>query len=373
MAQRIDRDLGRFHKIVKGRVRKELKKLIGRGEMIGRKGRDLVSIPIPQIEIPHIVYGPNRPHVGQGVGKNDPAVGDPIGSDPNGGNGGAGNLPGRHILEVDLTMDELAEIFGKELKLPELKPKGKKNLTTETDRYTGIRRVGPSGMTQKKRSFREALQRTVLSNPNEEELDPADTPVVISRLDKRFRSWNVYQDKRGAAVIFFMMDISGSMGDEQVDIVRSECFWIDVWLRHHFKGIEVRYIMHDAVAYEVDRGTFFHTRVSGGTKISSAYELFWIKVKELYKPEEWNIFGFHFSDGDNWSGEGQDDEKCLKLLRDHILPACNIFGYVQVHSPYGSGAFIKTLRDNIKDNPVMKIAEVKDKDAIYASLKELFG
>ena len=69
------------------------------------------------------------------------------------------------------------------------------------------------------------------------------------------------------------MDVSGSMGDEQKEIVRIETFWLDTWLRHQYKGLECRYIIHDAVAREVDRETFFHTRESGGTMISSAYKL----------------------------------------------------------------------------------------------------
>src|SRR5207249_3476256 len=75
------------------------------------------------------------------------------------------------------------------------------------------------------------------------------------------------------AVVIYMMDVSGSMGDEQKEIVRIESFWIDTWLRSNYKGLETRYIIHDAVAREVDRETFFHTRESGGTMISSAYKL----------------------------------------------------------------------------------------------------
>ena len=70
-----------------------------------------------------------------------------------------------------------------------------------------------------------------------------------------------------------MMDVSGSMGDEQKDIVRNESFWINTWLRHQYKGVVTRFIVHDAEAREVDEHTFFHTRESGGTRISSAYQL----------------------------------------------------------------------------------------------------
>ena len=71
----------------------------------------------------------------------------------------------------------------------------------------------------------------------------------------------------------YIMDVSGSMGEEQKEIVRIESFWIDTWLRSQYKGVECRYLIHDVVAREVDRDTFFHVRESGGTAISSAYKL----------------------------------------------------------------------------------------------------
>ena len=114
------------------------------------------------------------------------------------------------------------------------------------------------------------------------------------------------------AVMIFIMDVSGSMGDEQKEIVRIESFWIDAWLRSQYKGLESRYIIHDAVAKEVDRDTFFRTRESGGTMISSAYKLCAKMIDDDFPPTEWNIYPFHFSDGDNWSVD--DTVQCVELL-----------------------------------------------------------
>jgi uncharacterized sporulation protein YeaH/YhbH (DUF444 family) len=87
-------------------------------------------------------------------------------------------------------------------------------------------------------------------------------------------------------------------------------------LRSQYKGIESRYIIHDAMAKEVDRETFFHTRESGGTMISSAYKLCWKLIEENYSPNEWNIYPFHFSDGDNWSAD--DSSQCISLLSESL-------------------------------------------------------
>ena len=136
----------------------------------------------------------------------------------------------------------------------------------------------------------------------------------------RYRSWKTDERHENNAVIIYMMDVSGSMGDEQKEIVRTEAFWIDTWLAVQYKGIETRYIIHDATAREVDEDTFFKTRESGGTLISSAYKLCEKIIETDYPPVDWNIYPFHFSDGDNWSGE--DTRLCLEILEKTLLPAC---------------------------------------------------
>ncbi len=167
------------------------------------------------------------------------------------------------------------------------------------------------------------------------------------------------------AVIIYMMDVSGSMGDEQKEIVRIESFWIDTWLRSQYKGIETRYIVHDATAREVDEHTFFHTRESGGTMISSAYKLCAQIIEADYPAADWNIYPFHFSDGDNWSGD--DTGHCIRILKEGLVNVANLFGYGQVESPYGSGQFIKDLREHFKLGEARapsSSARSKDKEAI---------
>jgi uncharacterized sporulation protein YeaH/YhbH (DUF444 family) len=168
-----------------------------------------------------------------------------------------------------------------------------------------------------------------------------------------------------------MMDVSGSMGDEQKEIVRIESFWIDTWLRSQYQGIESRYIIHDAMAKEVDRETFFRTRESGGTMISSAYKLCSKMIEADFPPSEWNIYPFHFSDGDNWSMD--DTLTCVELLKTKLLPQVNMFGYGQVESPYGSGQFIKDLKESIGDRENVALSEIPDKEGIYGSIKTFLG
>ena len=168
-----------------------------------------------------------------------------------------------------------------------------------------------------------------------------------------------------------MMDVSGSMGEEQKEIVRTESFWIDAWLTKQYKGLEKRFIIHDASAKEVDRETFFNTRESGGTIISSAYKLCKKIIENDYPPSEWNIYNFHFSDGDNWSGD--DTTKCLEMLENYLLPWSNMFAYGQVESQYGSGEFINELKQHLPGAPNLVLSEIESKEDIMKSIKEFLG
>lgn len=364
MIQRIEADKNRFREIVRGKVRRDFRQYITRGELIGKKGKDVVSIPVPQIDIPRFQYGAKQVG-GVGQGKGEP--GTPLGpGEPGQGGAGAGDQPGEHILEVDITLEELAKMLGEELELPHIEPKGRKNIVTEKEKYTGIHRVGPESLRHFKRTYKEALKRQLITG----QYDP-DRPVVVPvREDKRYRSWKLTHQPESNAVIIFMMDVSGSMGEEQKEIVRIASFWIDTWLRSQYQGVETRYIIHDAVAREVDQHTFFHTRESGGTKISSAYKVCQELIDREFPPTEWNVYPFHFSDGDNWS---EDNEVCLTLLDEELLPKVNLFCYGQVASYYGSGEFLQDLNDYFEGEETLVTSEIEDRDGIYDSIKAFLG
>src|ERR1700684_1077074 len=119
MSLRIDQDHRRFREIVRGKIKQNLRKYITQGEMLGKKGKEVVSIPLPQIDIPHFRFGQKQ---AGGVGQ---------------GEREAGERPGEHLLEVDVTMEELAAILGEELRLPRIEPKGKERIVARKDRYTG--------------------------------------------------------------------------------------------------------------------------------------------------------------------------------------------------------------------------------------------
>ena len=365
MSRSIDRDTQRFKKIVRGKVRQNLRKYVTHGEMIGRKGRELVSIPVPNVEIPHFRHGQKG---SGGVGQGDGEEGQPIGrgEQDGDGTGQAGDQPGGHIREVEVTLDELAEMLGEALELPNIEPKGKNNISTKKDKYTSIRPTGPDSLRHFKRTYKRALRRQIALN----QYDPHKPVIIPTSDDERFRSWKTVEEPETNAAIIYMMDVSGSMTDEQKEIVRIESFWIDTWLQKQYDGVQRRYIIHDAVAREVDEDTFYRTRESGGTRISSAYRGAVKIIQRDFPPDEWNIYCFQFSDGDNW---GEDSDTCLEILKEKLLPISNLFCYGQVESPYGSGDFIRDLLRIQDEWDNLVLSEIENKDAIYDSIKEFLG
>jgi sporulation protein YhbH len=369
MVMKIERDEQRFKQIVRGRIRKNLRKYVTHGEMIGRKGRDLVSIPVPSLDVPHFRFGDNG---SGGVGQGDGEEGTPVGKggqQPGQGQGDAGSDPGgEHYIEVELSLDELADILGDELELPRIQPKGDASITEEKSKYNSIRRTGPESLRHFKRTFMGALKRQISTG----NYSP-DAPLVVPiKEDKRYRSWNTIQKPQANAVAIYMMDVSGSMTDEQKHIVRTEAFWIDTWLRRQYEnGVERRYIIHDAVAKEVDEHHFYHTRESGGTRISSAYHVCAKLIESRFPPSDWNIYCFQFSDGDNW---GEDSEQSLSILREKLVPASNLFCYGQVESPYGSGEYLHSLQRAFgQDHEKLILSEIEDKEGIFDSIKLFLG
>src|SRR6185436_4653942 len=349
MSQKIDLDHGRFRQIIRGKIKQNLRKYISQGEMIAKKGKDMVSIPLPSVDIPHFKHGDKQQG---GVGQGDGNVGDSLGSDGEQapGKGEAGDRPGDHLLDIEVSLQELTE-----------------KIVAWKDKYSGIRTTGPESLRHFRRTYRQAIRRQIAMGTYD-----AKNPIIVPiRDDKRYRSWRSEPLPQSNAVIIYMMDVSGSMGDEQKEIVRIESFWIDTWLQSQYHGVISRYIIHDAMAKEVDRDTFFKTRESGGTMISSAYKLCAKLIADEYPSELWNIYPFHFSDGDNWSVD--DTHTCVDLLKKDVLPHVNLFCYGQVESPYGSGQFIKDLTEHFDEDERVVTSEIKGKDAIMDSIKEFLG
>ncbi|MFO0860468.1 MAG: DUF444 family protein [Phycisphaerales bacterium] len=213
MVSKIEQDHQRFRQIVQGKIRRDLRKFLSRGELIGREGKRFVSIPVHDIDIPTFRYGDNSGGVGMGEGQEGQSVG--------GSNGQGGEQEGRHILEVDVTMEELADILSEELKLPRIKPRGEHRITSVRDKYSGIRPVGPAGRCVTLRGPIASAQAPDLDGHLRRGQPRGDHPDPQR---PAFPEPERGQEAPEQVLIVYMMDVSGSMGDEQKELVRLEAF-----------------------------------------------------------------------------------------------------------------------------------------------------
>lgn len=363
MSNNISSDVHRFKQIIRNKVKNNLNKYISSDHIIGQQGGEIVSIPIDRIDMPRFTYGSGKGSGGASQG--DGEIGDPMGGSKKGnGKGKAGEESGEHAYVAEFTADELAQILGEELQLPNIEDKGKGLVKSVKDKYTGISNNGSEGLRHFKRTFKETLKRDISSG----EYDPNNPTFVPIKNDKRYRSQKMKDEPDTNTVVIYIMDVSGSMGNEEKHIVKSEVFWIDLWLKSQYKSIISRFIVHDVDAQEVDREKFFTISESGGTSISPAYELCADMIQEDHPFCDWNVYPFHFSDGDNW---GSDNDKSIKILKNRVIPNCNIFSYGQVSS--GSGEFMEFLKSAFSSEEKVTLSKINTKNDIMQSIKTFLG
>jgi len=149
----------------------------------------------------------------------------------------------------------------------------------------------------------------------------------LDPIDLRFRSRVKTPVPTSKAVMFCLMDISGSMDESRKELSKRFFILLYLFLTRHYEKIDIVFIRHHTQAQEVDEENFFHARETGGTVVSSALVLMEEIIKARYSPSEWNIYGAQASDGDNWH---HDSGRCRELLAEKILPLCRYFAYVQV-------------------------------------------
>ncbi len=175
------------------------------------------------------------------------------------------------------------------------------------------------------------------------------------------------QPPSSQAVMFCLMDVSGSMDEQRKDLAKRFFILLYLFLKRNYEKIEVVFIRHHTRAEEVDEDTFFHSTESGGTVVSSALELMRKVMDERYPPSEWNIYGAQASDGDNWN---DDSPKCRKILENDILTKTRYFAYIQV-TPEEQNLWLEYAQLALSQ-PHMAMKKVDSAADIYPVFRELF-
>lgn len=355
-------DQKRHKERVKEAIKKNLQDLITEENIILSDGRDVVKIPIRSLDEYKIRFNhEKRKHVGQGNGKAAP--GDVVARSPQspnkaGAGSGAGDEKGEDITETDVSILEIAETLFSELELPNLKQKDDVKFDHTKYQYNDIRRVGLIGNIDKKRTMIAAFKRNSMNG------EPKFHPIL--KEDLRFKTWNEVEMKDSNAVIFALMDTSGSMGKFEKYVARSFFFWMTKFLRTKYEHVEIEFIAHHTEAKSVSEDIFFNRGESGGTICSSAYELALKLLDEKYPVNKYNAYVFHFSDGDNLSS---DNERCHKLIEE-ILERANMFGYGEVNQYSRNTTLMSTYRKIQTENFSSYV--LKNRTDVLSALKHFF-
>ncbi len=352
----------RHQEKIKEAIRKNLADIVSQESIILSDGKKIIKVPIRTLEEYKFRFDPGKgKQVGQGTG--DSKVGDVLGRDasPGTGHGQAGSEPGVDYYEAEITIDELAELIFEDLGLPNLEEKKQQRVVSEGSKYNDLRKTGIWANLDKKRTVKESIKRNAfLGQPRFRD---------IKMDDLRFKVWEPDLRYESSAVVLAMMDTSGSMGEFEKYIARSFYFWMVRFLRTKYENVEIVFIAHHTEAKEVTEEEFFNRGESGGTRASSAYRLALDIIERRYPPSDWNIYPFHFSDGDNLYS---DNDLCLDLVQQ-LLKKCNLFGYGEINQSHWSrSSTLMSVFSQINDPKFVGVT-ITDKSDVYPALRKFFS
>ncbi len=366
-------DQERHKERVREAIKKNLGSIISDEAIILSDGRRTVKVPVRSLDEYKFRFDHHkRKHVGQGDGKTK--VGDVIarenqpGASGAGRGAGAGDDTGVEFYEAEVNIDELAALIFEDLELPFLEEKAKKAMPAKTTRFNEIRRTGVLANLDKRRMILENIKRNAREGGRARFGD-------VRKEDLRFKTWEEDVRFESNAVVLAIMDVSGSMGEFKKYIARSFYFWMVRFLRTKYDNVEIVFISHHTEAREVSEEHFFTQGESGGTVVSSAYALALDVIRARYNPRDWNIYPFHFSDGDNYYS---DNEEAVRLA-DELIEACNLFGYGEIGEEgaggyrRSSGALLSIFSDRLKGKDRFVGVKIDEKEDVYPALKQFFG
>jgi uncharacterized protein len=376
-------------------------------------GRDqAVTIPADALHEPSFrtVFSTGQRHV-VFSGNREFSVGDrlsrpPGGADGEGGNGSGQGGEGEDGFRFVLTRDEFLDLFFEDLELPDLVKNQIVATETTAPMRTGISRDGAPSQIDMSRSMRQSMARRIgLRRPKPPELlameaeiaaleQSGDAPERVAVLrsslalalqrmnrvpwidpvDLRYRRFTQVPKPSARAVMFCLMDVSGSMTEPMKDLAKRFFLLLHVFLERRYKRVDLVFIRHTETAEEVDEQTFFTDPRTGGTVVSSALTAFRRIQRERYPEASWNIYAAQASDGDN---SGSDTQKAVEILEGDILPVVQHFAYVEIAM---STAYIRNESDLWRGydplshrEPRLAVRRVAEARDIFPVFRDLFA
>ena len=400
----------RFVRRAKADIRDAVKDAIKKRKVSEVEGSEKITIRSKSVREPsfqHSRDGGNRDFVLPG--NKEYRTGDKIPKPQGGGGGGGGKASadgeGQDDFVFTLSKEEFLDVFFEDLKLPNLVKTQLKDMKSPVPQRAGYTTDGPPAKMNRVRTMRRSLARRIaLKRPKTEDVRileeeiarlEADSPrndvliaelrarlarfmrlrqtiAYVDPLDLQYNRFDRVPKPSTQAVMFCMMDASASMTEPLKDLAKRFFMLLHVFLSRHYREVDVVFIRHTSTAAEVDEETFFRGVETGGTVISTALEVMDKIVKDRYSPEDWNIYAAQASDGDNIP---DDMGRCMELVEQQLLPACQYFAYIEVSERAGPGETIvwHSYKDVAARNVQFAMRRVTNPGEIFPVFHELFS
>ncbi len=392
------------------RYRSQVRDAVGRavsGRKIGDMDREAhISIPSRDVKEPLFGHGGGGKREIVLPGNKEYVTGDEI-QRPDGGGGPGGGASedgeGEDAFSFRLSRDEFLDIFFEDMALPDLVKTQLAAIPHHRRVRAGYRTDGTPSNLAVVRTMRESLARRIafggahaerlreieeqLAALGGEAADAGDARVAalqaeredlrariarvpfIDTFDLRFRNRVTQPLPIAQAVMFCVMDVSGSMDEARKDLAKRFFILLHLFLKRHYERIELVFIRHHTTAKVVDEEEFFHAAETGGTVVSSALELTLEEIKARFPLDQWNIYVAQASDGDNWES---DSPRCRELLLKGLLPLVQYFAYVEITTGEPQNLW-HAYQDVRGTRPNIALGRIRDRGDIYPVLRELFA
>ncbi len=399
----------RFLRRAKRQVLDAVNEASGKRKVADIEGGEQITIPSDGLREPSFHKASDqgvREHVVPG--NKEFVVGDLI-RRPDGEGGGRGSQgspsgEGEDEFTFAVSREEFLDLFFEGLELPDLVKRQIKKTYSYTQQRAGYSVSGAPSNLNIERTMRNSLtRRLALRRPKTEELRALDEEIdrlersgadperlrglieeraakqhrsraipYIDPIDIRFNRFSQVPNPSSQAVMFCLMDVSGSMTEEMKDLAKRFFMLLHLFLERRYRHVDLVFIRHTHIAQEVDEETFFYSRETGGTLVSPALQMMRDIIDARYSPEEWNIYGAQASDGDNTPA---DNPATIHALERTILPLCQYFAYIEVgnaqtaHMP--SDLWRLYERVAVGDSP-LAMRRVRTRRDIFPVFRELF-
>ncbi len=418
-----DKSLGNRQRFLR-RARAQIKEVVNRSikdrSVTDVASGETITIPTKGISEPRFVHSNKGGHRERVLPGNKEFVsGDKI-PKPSGGAGGRGkggsdSGEGEDEFAFALSRDEFLELFFEDLELPDLVKTDLMEITTTKPRRAGFTVSGTPTNINVLRTMRSSIgRRRALNRPTETTLEALRAEIAeleakrqpafedpetlvalkeelakmerrmkavpfIDPFDVRYNRFESQPQPNTNAVMFCLMDVSGSMGEREKDLAKRFFVLLHLFLKRRYERIDVVFIRHTHEAQEVDEESFFFSRETGGTVVSTALHEMQRVLKDRYPSNKWNIYAAQASDGDNFAG---DSERCVDLLSNALMPLCQYFAYVEIldereidifQDVRNGAALWRAYRNVAEEWPNFAMKRIARPGDIYPVFRELFA